>query len=93
MICYEDGKFPVIDAMVSCVLLSYLFILMISYLSYSIVIFYEGGGQFSVINKLVSCVPLSYLSFFMISDLTYFTVICHEARKFLVIDTLDFVCL
>ena len=24
MICYEDGKFPVIDTMVSCVLLSYL---------------------------------------------------------------------
>ena len=55
VICYEKGKFPVIDTMVSCVLLSYLTILMISDLSYSIVIFYEGGGQFPIINTGFMC--------------------------------------
>ena len=50
VICYEDGKFPVIDTMVSCVLLSYL---MISGVTYSTVICHEAC-KFPVIDKLVS---------------------------------------
>ena len=53
MICYEDGKFPVIYTMVSCVLLSYLSILMISDLKYFTAICYEAR-KFPVIDKLVS---------------------------------------
>ena len=53
VICYEDGRFPVIDAMVFCVVLSYLSILMISDLSYYTVICYEER-KFPVIVKSVS---------------------------------------
>ena len=53
MIYYEDGKFPVIDTMVSCVLLSYLSILMIPDLKFFTVICYEAR-KFPVIDKLVS---------------------------------------
>ena len=49
VICYEDGKFPVI---VSCVLLSYLSILMISDSSYSTVICNEDS-KFLVIDTMV----------------------------------------
>ena len=52
VICYEGGKFQVINTMVSCVLLSYLSILMISDLSYSTVICYEDG-KLPVINTLI----------------------------------------
>ena len=53
VICYEDGKFPVIDTTVSCVLLSYLSILMISDVTHSTVIWYEVG-KFPVIDKSIS---------------------------------------
>ena len=53
IICYEDGKFSVIDTMVSCVLLSYLSILMISDLKYFTVICYKAR-KFPVIDKMVS---------------------------------------
>ena len=52
VICYEDGKFPVIDTMVSCVVLSYLSILMFSDLTYSTVICHEAS-KFLVIETLV----------------------------------------
>ena len=52
VICYEDGKFPVIDTMVSCVLLSYLSILMISDLTNFTAICYEER-KFLVIETLV----------------------------------------
>ena len=65
---------------------------MISDLTFSTVIFYEGGGQFPIINTGFMCAfELSF--FIMISDLTYSTVICHKARKFPVIDELVSVCL
>ena len=63
VIFYEDGKFPVIDTMVSCVLLSYLTILLISVLTYSTVICCEGGGQFPVFHTSVPCVLLSCFLF------------------------------
>ena len=53
VICYEDGKFPVIDTTVSCVLLSYLSILMISDLTNFTAICYEEC-KFPVIDKSIS---------------------------------------
>ena len=90
VICYEDGKFQIINTMVYCVLLSCLSILMISDLTYYTVICYEAC-KFPVIDTLVSCAfELSFL--FMMSDVTYFTVICYEAGKFPVMNTMVSVC-
>ena len=52
VICYEVGKFPVIAAMVSCVVMSYLSILMISDLTNFTAICYEEC-KFLVIDTLV----------------------------------------
>ena len=81
VICYEDGKFPVIAPLVSCVPLSYLCFFMIC--DYT-VIYYEAR-TFSVIDTMVL---LSYLSILMISDLTYSTVICYEVGMFPGINTM-----
>ena len=76
--CYEDGKFPVVGTMISCVF-ELCFLLMIFYLTYSTVICCEGGGQSTVFHTSISCALLSrFLSFFMISDLSYSTVFCYE---------------
>ena len=63
--------------------LSYLSFFMIYDLTYSTVIFYEGG-QFS--TGFMCAIELSF--FFMMSDVMYSTVICYEACKFPVIYTL-----
>ena len=91
MICYEDGKLPVMVTLVLCVPLNYITFFMVSDLTFSTVIYCEAC-KFPFITHWF-CASLCYLSFFMISDLMYCTVICYKVGKFPIEDNVFYVYL